>query len=150
MIATFFSTNMIPTFKIEYEFDKTIEDLIFDKDCDLFLFGESNEMIESFRQRVAKYRYRYNVRKVYYKSNLNYITHEQDIILHSLYDRIYTPKTFVKYDYDYKVERDHQLIKDSDYVVFFNDNSDTYINSLVDFAIKNNKKIINIFDIIEV
>ena len=149
MIGTFIANEIIPTFKIQTELDKIIEELIFDKDCHYFVFGKFSAFTDYCRNQVGKYRFRHNVRKIFFKSNLNWTTIEEDKFLDANYDRIYTPKTYTDYSKDYSIEREYELIKEADFIVFYNDNSDDFVKSLFEFAKSLDKQIINVYEIIE-
>lgn len=132
-----------------------IEDLIVNKKIDTFLFGSKSEFDEICLKVVTELKNKYShIKRIYVRAEFPYIDEKYESYLMTKYDETYYPERLLNAGRVVYVERNYEMIDNSDYCVCYYDeaykpsnrNSGTKI--AYDYAVKKDLKMVNIISVI--
>lgn len=132
---------------------KIIERLITEENVDTFLFGSKSRFDDVCLEVVTEIKEKYpHIRRVYVRSSFPYISESYTNYLLENYEDTYYPEKIMDSGRASYVERNFKMINKSRFCVFYYDDnyspgnrkSGTKIS--IDYAIKQKKEIINIYN----
>ena len=140
--------------KLIFSLKTTIENLIQQEGVDTFLFGSKSQFNTLSHEIISELKKAYPaIKRVYVRSHFAEISEDYKNFLLQNYEATYFPKKILNAGKSSYVERNFEMIDKSTFcIVYFNKNyspedgprkSGTKI--AYDYAIKKNKKIINVF-----
>lgn len=129
-----------------------IEELIAKKQVDTFLFGSKSQFNSLCIKAVTKIKEKYpHIKRVYVRAEYPHITKDYKNYLLKSYEDTYYPEKIVNSGRAAYVERNYEMIDNSNYCVFYYNPAFTPLKRksgtkiALDYAIKKSKNIINVF-----
>ena len=129
-----------------------IEKLIVDEKVNTFLFGSKSQFNSLCLELVTKTKEKYpHIKRIYVRAEYPYISEEYKNYLLKSYEDTYYPEKIINSGRASYVERNYEMIDNSHYcIVYYHEQNApiTYKSGTkiaLDYAIKNSKKIIEIF-----
>ena len=141
----------VQTEEMKAKLYKIVENLIFKKDVDTFLFGSKSKFNSLCHEIVTELKEKHpNIKRIYVRAEYSYINEDYKEYLLQFYEDSYYPEKLLGANKAVYVKRNYEMINKSRYcVVFYNENfaptkrrSGTKI--ALDFAVKKGKEIIMI------
>ena len=135
---------------------KAIENLIVEKNIDIFLFGSKSDFDELCLSTVTELKNKYpHIKRIYVRAEFPYIDEKYQSYLLNKYDETYYPDRLLNAGRAVYVERNYEMIDKSRYCICYYDenyapdgrNSGTKI--AYDYASKKDLQILNCFNIRE-
>lgn len=100
----------------------TIELLITDKNVDTFLFGSKSQFDSLCLQTVTELKKTYtHLRRVYVRAEFKYIDNNYHDYLLTIYDKTYFPEKITNSGKAIYIERNNEMINNSDFCIFYFD-----------------------------
>ena len=141
------------TDKLISKLKSAIEDLIVNEKMDTFLFGSKSEFDEICLKVVTELKNKYShIKRIYVRAEFPYIDEKYESYLMTRYDETYYPERLLNAGRVVYVERNYEMIDNSNYCVCYYDeeykpsnrNSGTKI--AYDYAVKKRVGIVNIIN----
>ncbi len=130
-----------------------IEDLILNKDVNVFLFGSKSDFDDLCHKIISKLKEKYPyIKRIYVRAEYMYKNDFYENSLRQFYEDSYYPENIIKAGRCAYVERNYEIINKSEFCVFYFDEnyapnkrrSGTKI--AYDYAVKKKKTVINLYD----
>ncbi len=139
------------TEKLKLKINEIIEKLIVEKQVDTFLFGSKSRFNSLCLELVTKIKEKYpHIKRIYVRAEYPYINAQYKNYLLENYEDTYYPKKIVNSGRAVYVERNYEMINNSQFCIFFYDEkySTTTRKSgtkiALEYAVKRNKCIIKL------
>lgn len=127
----------------------TVEGLITEKKVDTFLFGSKSEFDKLCLKVVTELKNKYpHIRRIYVRAEFPYIDEDYTSYLLQSYDQTYYPEHIINAGKASYVERNCEMIDNSDYcIIYYDENyplSKSGTKRAYDYAIKKGAAVINL------
>ena len=128
---------------------EAVEDLITEKKVDTFLFGSKSEFDDLCLKVVTELKKKYpHIKRVYVRAEFPYIDESYTSYLLKSYDHTYYPERMINAGKAVYVERNYEMIDNSDYcIIYYDENyplSKSGTKIAYDYAIKKGTAVINL------
>ncbi len=137
------------TEELKRDLYKIIENLIAEKQVDVFLFGSKSRFNDLCQETVTKIKEKYpNIKRVYVRAEYPYISEDYRNYLLKSYDYTYYPEKIMNSGRAVYIKRNYEMINNSQFCIVYYDeqNAPTTRKSgteiALDYAIKKQKRII--------
>ncbi len=116
--------NIEVTDELVSRLKEVVEDLIVEKKVDTFLFGSKSQFDKLCLQVVTELKKKYpHIRRIYVRAEFPYIDEDYTAYLLKKYDYTYYPERMINAGKAAYVERNHEMIDNSNYcVVYYDEN----------------------------